>query len=228
MGRLGSGPTIVGRIGSWVRVVSVFNKNSRRVLSYHVLRQQKTGLWLRGLCPEGGWPLSPAYRAYNVEPVTKTSSSSWRTTDDGRHRDARECSARRACWKCSFWRSSGHWQTCRNLIRGVYPPQKKTTSGAIPPNTGPGDGSPPAGSTPVRVWGKKPPEARKMRFMAFKNTLMVYKFTSVFTSHLLKAWLQRFANFTNIYKPGRETCVISFLLISAFVANKRIFIAAII
>ena len=42
--RLGSGPPIVGRIGSGVRVVSVFNKNTHRVLSYDVLQQQKMGL----------------------------------------------------------------------------------------------------------------------------------------------------------------------------------------
>jgi len=32
-------------------LVSVFNKNTRRVLSHDVLRQQKTGLWPRALCP---------------------------------------------------------------------------------------------------------------------------------------------------------------------------------
>jgi len=70
VGRLGLRPRLVGRIGSEVRViVSVFNKNTRRVLSYDVLRQQKTGVMTRGV----DLPSSPAY---NVEPVTNTSSSS--------------------------------------------------------------------------------------------------------------------------------------------------------
>jgi len=46
VGRLGSGPRLMGRIGSGERdhgLVSVF-KNTRRVLSYDVLRQQKTEL----------------------------------------------------------------------------------------------------------------------------------------------------------------------------------------
>jgi len=54
-----------------------------------VLRQQKTELWPRGLCPEGGWPPSPAY---NVEPVTNTSSSPCANNGDGCRR---VCSARR-------------------------------------------------------------------------------------------------------------------------------------
>ena len=39
----------MGRIGSGVRVVSVFNKNTRRVLSYDVLRQQKMGVMTKGV-----------------------------------------------------------------------------------------------------------------------------------------------------------------------------------
>jgi len=50
--------------------VSVFNRNTRRVLSYDVLRQQKTGVMNKG-----GFDL-PSSPAYNVEPVTNTSSSS--------------------------------------------------------------------------------------------------------------------------------------------------------
>ena len=50
-----------------------FQQNTRRVLSYDVLRQQKTRLWPKGCVQGGGWPPSPAY---NVEPVTNTSSSS--------------------------------------------------------------------------------------------------------------------------------------------------------
>ena len=76
----------VGRLGgqdpaSWVGygqeygLLSVFNKNNRWVLSYDVLRQQKTGLWPRGLCPGGGGGLTTV-QAYNVEPVTTNTSSS--------------------------------------------------------------------------------------------------------------------------------------------------------
>ena len=39
-GRLGSGPRLVGRIGSGVRISVSFRKNTRRVLSYDVLRQK--------------------------------------------------------------------------------------------------------------------------------------------------------------------------------------------
>ena len=63
----------MGRIGSGVRVSVSFLQNTRRVLSYDVLRQQKTGVMTKGLCPGGeGLTSSPAY---NVEPVTDTSSS---------------------------------------------------------------------------------------------------------------------------------------------------------
>ena len=48
--------------------MSVFNKNTRRVLSYDVLRQQKRS-YDQGGCVRGVWPPSPAY---NVEPVTNT------------------------------------------------------------------------------------------------------------------------------------------------------------
>ena len=48
----------MGRIGSGVRVIvafmSVFNKNTGRVLSYGVLRHEKGGGYdLRRLCPGG-------------------------------------------------------------------------------------------------------------------------------------------------------------------------------
>ena len=49
--------------------MSFFNKNTRRVLSYDVLRQQRTGVMT------GGFDI-PSSPAYNVEPVTNTSSSS--------------------------------------------------------------------------------------------------------------------------------------------------------
>jgi len=51
--------------------MSVFNKNTSRVLSYDVLRQQKTGIMIKGVVSGG---LTSAM--YNVEPVTNISSSS--------------------------------------------------------------------------------------------------------------------------------------------------------
>ena len=77
VGRLGSGPRLVGRIGSGVRV-SV-NKNNRRVLSYDVLRQQKTGLWPRGCVREGVWP--PLRRTMS-SPSQTLRRRLVRTTDD--------------------------------------------------------------------------------------------------------------------------------------------------
>ena len=67
MGRLGSGPRLLGRIGSGVRVSVSFQKNTRRVLSY--------GSKKRGVMTKRGVDL-PSSPAYNVEPVTNTSSSS--------------------------------------------------------------------------------------------------------------------------------------------------------
>ena len=56
--------------------MSVFNKNILRVLSYDVLRQQKTRVMTRGVLSGGGVISSPVY---NVEPVTNTSSLSCAT-----------------------------------------------------------------------------------------------------------------------------------------------------
>ena len=66
--------------------MSVFNKNTRRVLSYDVLRQQKTGVMAKGVV--SGGLTSPAH---NVETVTNTSSSS--CANNGRRG---ECSAPRS------------------------------------------------------------------------------------------------------------------------------------
>jgi len=43
----------VGRIGSGVWVVSVFNQNALQVLSYDVLRQQKTGVTTKAVVSGG-------------------------------------------------------------------------------------------------------------------------------------------------------------------------------
>jgi len=59
VGRLGSEPRLVGRIGAEqdYDLVSVFNKNPRRFLSYDVLRQQKTGVMTKRVVTGGrGWP----------------------------------------------------------------------------------------------------------------------------------------------------------------------------
>ena len=63
--------------------MSVFNKNTRRVLSYDVLRQQKTGVMTRGV----DLPSSP--RRITSSPSQTLRRRLVRTTDDGR-RD--ECS----------------------------------------------------------------------------------------------------------------------------------------
>ena len=73
VGRLGSGPRLVSRIGPRVRVSVTFLQNTRRVLSYDVLRQQKTGVMTKGVVSGGSFTSFPAY---NLDPVTNTSSSS--------------------------------------------------------------------------------------------------------------------------------------------------------
>jgi len=55
----------VGRIGSGVRVCVSFHQNTRRVLSYDVLRQQKTGVMTKEGVVFGGFDL-PSSAAYNV------------------------------------------------------------------------------------------------------------------------------------------------------------------
>ena len=50
VGRLGSRPRLMGRIGSGVRVSVSFQQHTRRVLSYDVPRQQKTdGVMTKGV-----------------------------------------------------------------------------------------------------------------------------------------------------------------------------------
>jgi len=85
VGRLRSEPHLVGRIGSGVRVSvssQVFNKKTRRVLSYG---SRKRGLW-----PKGG------LTSLRLRRTTSSPSQTLRCrlvqTDDGRRR---ECSARR-------------------------------------------------------------------------------------------------------------------------------------
>ena len=71
----------MSRIGPRVRVSVTFLQNTRRVLSYDVLRQQKTGVMTKGVVSGGSLTSSPAY---NVEPVTNTRRRLVQTTNDGR------------------------------------------------------------------------------------------------------------------------------------------------
>jgi len=71
--------------------VSVFNKNTRRVLSYDVLRQQKTGVMTKGVV-SGGGGCDLRLRRITSSPSQTLRRRLVRTTDDGR---CRECSARR-------------------------------------------------------------------------------------------------------------------------------------
>ena len=74
----------MGRIGSVVRVSVSFLQNTRRVLSYDVLRQQKT------CCVRGEFDLR--LRRITSSPSQTLRRRLVRTTDDRRRR---ECSARR-------------------------------------------------------------------------------------------------------------------------------------
>ena len=56
-------------------------------------------------------------------------------------------------------------------VRGGASIPPKLVAQSPPPNRGLGDGSPPAGSTPVRVWGQSPQKPENKRFMAFKKTI---------------------------------------------------------
>jgi len=67
--------------------VSVFNRNTRRVLSYDVLRQQKTGVMTKW-----GVDLLSSSASITSSPSQTLRLRLVRTTDDGR---CGECSARR-------------------------------------------------------------------------------------------------------------------------------------
>ena len=90
-GSVGSGPRFVGRIGLGVRVIVSFQQ---KCPPGSVLRcstaAENGGYDQRGLCPGGDLPSSPAY---NVKPVTNTSSSS--CANNGRRG---ECSMSRLCF----------------------------------------------------------------------------------------------------------------------------------
>ena len=62
--------------------MSVFYKNTRRVLSYNVLQQQKTGVTTNGLCPGGSLTSFP--RRITLSPSQTLRRRLVRTTDDGR------------------------------------------------------------------------------------------------------------------------------------------------
>ena len=74
----------MGRIGSGVRVSVSFQQNTRRVLSYDVLRQQKTGVMTKGV--------DLRLRRITSSPSQTLRRRLVRTTNDGRRG---ECSARR-------------------------------------------------------------------------------------------------------------------------------------
>ena len=146
---LGHNPLVCSR--SWVGwgqeygLVSVFNKNTRRVLSYDVLRQQKTGLWPRGLCPGG---LTSVSRRVMSSPSQTLRRRLVRTTDDGRRR---ECSARRRPSRLYFSRLAT--RTVDNTV-DLYAakPDIRSESRFLP--------TPPAFDAPFRWGGGFPSEYR--------------------------------------------------------------------
>ena len=79
----------MGRIGSGLRVSVSFLQNTHLVLSYDVLRQQKTGVMIKGVVSGG---VLPPLRRITSSPSQTLRRRLVRTTDDGRRR---ECSARR-------------------------------------------------------------------------------------------------------------------------------------
>ena len=78
VGRLGSEHRLVGRIASEIRVSVSFQQNTRRVLSYDVLRQQKTGVMTKGCLT------SLRFRCITSSPSQTLRRRLMRTTDDGR------------------------------------------------------------------------------------------------------------------------------------------------
>ena len=73
VGRLASGPCLVGRIGSGVRVSVSFQQKYSPGSLPRCPMAAENGVMTKGVVYGEGWPPSPAY---NVEPVTNTLSSS--------------------------------------------------------------------------------------------------------------------------------------------------------
>jgi len=74
VGLLGSGPRLVGRIGSVVRVSVSFQQKYPPGSVLRCPTAAENGVMTKGVVSGGVWP--PFVSAYNVEPVTNTSSSS--------------------------------------------------------------------------------------------------------------------------------------------------------
>jgi len=90
VGRFGSGPRLVGQIGSGVRVSVSFLQKYPPGSVLRCPTAAENGGYDQGGCVRGGLTSSPAY---NVEPITNTSSSSCANNGDGRRG---LCSARRS------------------------------------------------------------------------------------------------------------------------------------
>ena len=71
----------MGRIGSGLRVSVSFLQNTHLVLSYDVLRQQKTGVMIKGVVSGG---VLPPLRRITSSPSQTLRRRLVRTTDDGR------------------------------------------------------------------------------------------------------------------------------------------------
>ena len=71
----------MGRIGSGLQVSVSFLQNTHLVLSYDVLRQQKTGVMIKGVVSGG---VLPPLRRITSSPSQTLRRRLVRTTDDGR------------------------------------------------------------------------------------------------------------------------------------------------